>query len=538
MLFHPNIASAFLLLAASATLAVSGSGCAVAPATVTRISDLGPRPLRGCSYAAHGLGELLQKSLDDPASDESAHALAHFVEQWQRLRGDQDSGKVSLPASGEGETPREFTVRFAGGPMPCYPLTYFDEISPAVDYKIKRLPHFQRDGVGAPLAALRENKGREAIEEHFPPEAITRPLTALITKESDNQARIDLLCPLYHEQIDYHGERRPLAADYSVPWAMALSRTRELSRLRLADVLSPMPKRDPKLYLMEPYDPNREPLIMIHGLLDTPLVWAKLSNELWADEAVRSRYQVWHFLYNTSAPALYSGRQLRTQLRELCLELDPEGDDPATQSVTLLAHSMGGIVARSLVTRPEDAFWDAAFTRPFESLNLSENDRETLREAFFWEPDPRVKRIVYITVPHLGSDFADNPIGQLGTWLIKPPNQFAAFYERVSAANPGAFTEAYAELGRGKLDSVHALSPRQPSLKILANLPNAVPVREFSIIGNRGKAGPLEASSDGVVPYWSSHIGRAESETIVPYNHYAIDHEQTVTEIKRILALP
>jgi hypothetical protein len=87
------------------------------------------------------------------------------------------------------------------------------------------------------------------------------------------------------------------------------------------------------------------------------------------------------------------------------------------------------------------------------------------------------------------------------------------------------------------LDIVNALSPRQPTLQILAGLPNGRRVREHSIIGDRGKAGPLEDSSDGVVPYWSSHIPRAESEKVVPAGHSAIDHEETVVEVKRILKL-
>jgi pimeloyl-ACP methyl ester carboxylesterase len=290
---------------------------------------------------------------------------------------------------------------------------------------------------------------------------------------------------------------------------------------------------------MQPYDPDKEPLIMIHGLLGSPLVWAELSNTLWADNEIRSRYQIWHFLYNTSAPALYSGRLLRSQLRELRELLDPDGDDPAMQSTTIIAHSMGGIITRSLLTHPGDAFWDAAFNQSFDSLKLSDADRESLREAFFWKSTPHVKRAIYIAASHRGSDFADNLIGRLGRIAARPPKSgFQDFYERISTANPGAFTKAYEELGRGKLDSVNALSPRQPTLSILASLPNQHPVREFSIIGTGGKSGPVEKSSDGIVAYWSSHIDRAESEKIVPATHHDLNHEETVAEVRRILKLP
>jgi hypothetical protein len=45
----------------------------------------------------------------------------------------------------------------------------------------------------------------------------------------------------------------------------------------------------------------------------------------------------------------------------------------------------------------------------------------------------------------------------LGRWLVKPPGQFPGFYERVSEVDPGVFTPAYATLGTGGLDSIHAL---------------------------------------------------------------------------------
>jgi pimeloyl-ACP methyl ester carboxylesterase len=349
---------------------------------------------------------------------------------------------------------------------------------------------------------------------------------------------IDLLCPLQNDEVTVDGETLPLAADFSVPWAALLERSGSLSLSRYGDFIDKTPDREPRLYLMEPYDPDKVPLIMIHGLLDTPLVWAQLSNELWADGEIRSRYQIWHYLYNTSAPALYSGRILRNQLRELRPLLDPTGSDPAMQSTTVIAHSMGGIVTRSLITQPRDTFWEAAFTQSFDSLDLSDSDRDSLREAFFWEPETHVKRVIYIAASHRGSDSADNLLGRFGTWIAKPPNQFEDFYARISAANPGAFTPAYAQLGEGKLNSVHALSPKQPTLQILSDLPNSHPVREFSIIGNRGKPGPIEDSSDGTVAYWSSHIERAESEKIVAISHYAMNHEESVAEIERILKLP
>jgi len=55
-----------------------------------------------------------------------------------------------------------------------------------------------------------------------------------------------------------------------------------------------------------------------------------------------------------------------------------------------------------------------------------------------------------------------------------------------------------------------------------------------SIIGDRGR-GDTPNSSDGVVPYWSSHLDGAESEQIVPSGHPAHRDPQAIAEMVRIL---
>jgi pimeloyl-ACP methyl ester carboxylesterase len=504
------------------------ASCASAPATLKRIAHM-----NSDAESAEPLPKLLEQALLDPHSDASNHALAHFVERWKKQLG-TPGGR--LEAGGI-----TYDIEFVGQGPGEYPLAYFDEISPAEDYEIHKLQHHLREGVGAPLVALRENRHREPIEIWFPPEVIARPLTALAEaaplKQGSQKVRIRLLCPLINPSVVCHGKPWTLAADFSVPWAAALARTGKLNQSRVLDMLRRMPSRQPRLYLMEPYDPKREPLIMIHGLLSTPLAWAETSNELWADETIRRRYQIWHYHYNTSAPALYSARLLRAQLKEIRLLLDPDGNDPASRKTTLLTHSMGGLVGKALVVKPGDVFWQAAFTVPHETLHLSREDHASLQDAFEWEPERSVHRVIFVAVPHRGSQFADNWVGRIGTWITSPPIGFQTFYERISKHNPGVFTEDYEQLGRGRLDSVSSLSPRQPTLRILADLPFAEPIQAHSIIGDRGKPGRLEDSSDGIVPYLSSHLEGAASELVVPAGHSAFRHPAAMAEIRRILRL-
>ncbi|MES2595038.1 MAG: alpha/beta fold hydrolase [Verrucomicrobiota bacterium] len=503
------------------------AGCVIAPAKVTRVMKLGEEDLHG----------LMTQALVEPDSAKGRLALGHFIEQW--IKADRDEqGEVPPPSGREGKV---YRVSFKDTSHGAYPLDYFDEISPAADFVVKKMEHHTRPGIGVPLMALRENRGQLAVEAFFPPEAIARPLTAIAkpgkARSGVQDVSIELLCPLLSDSVIVNGRRQPLAADFSMPWAATLSRAGKLNRSRVFDMITPEPKREPRLYLMEPYDPNKEPLIMIHGLISTPLAWANLSNELWADEAIRRRYQIWHYLYNTSAPALYSSRVLRAQLRDVRKLLDPENDDPAMRRSTLLTHSMGGLVGKALAMAPGDAFWKAAFTVPHEEIHLTAEDRLMLNDAFEWQADPTIHRIIFIATPHRGSSFADNPFGRIGSWITKPPSRFQEFFQRVSATNPGVFTAEYAALGRGRLNGVNSLSPRQPTLRILAGLPYTHPVSVHSIIGNRGRRGPLEQSSDGIVPYTSSHVPGVVSELIVPTGHGAFRHPQAVAEVRRILKL-
>ena len=55
-------------------------------------------------------------------------------------------------------------------------------------------------------------------------------------------------------------------------------------------------------------------------------------------------------------------------------------------------------------------------------------------------------------------------------------------------------------------------------------------------IGDRGKNNSPD-SSDGIVPYSSSHLDSAQSELIVPYPHSCAEKTETVHEILRILRL-
>jgi hypothetical protein len=83
-------------------------------------------------------------------------------------------------------------------------------------------------------------------------------------------------------------------------------------------------------------------------------------------------------------------------------------------------------------------------------------------------------------------------------------------------------------------NSIDTLAPNDPFIKEMNTLPMAKRIPYHSIIGDRGR-GDTPNSSDGVVPYWSSHLDGAESEKIVPSGHGAEHSAQGIAEVLRIL---
>lgn len=57
----------------------------------------------------------------------------------------------------------------------------------------------------------------------------------------------------------------------------------------------------------------------------------------------------------------------------------------------------------------------------------------------------------------------------------------------------------------------------------------------YSIIGRENPEGPLEESSDGIVPYWSSHLDGAASEKVIVSGHSVQETPEAIIELRKIL---
>jgi hypothetical protein len=130
---------------------------------------------------------------------------------------------------------------------------------------------------------------------------------------------------------------------------------------------------------------------------------------------------------------------------------------------------------------------------------------------------------------------ADSFVGMLGNLLTRVPPLPERGLSQLARANPNAMRpEAAAFFERGRFSAVRTLSPRSTALIAVSELPIEVPY--YSIIGQL-HPGPKERGSDGVVPYWSSHLPGAQSELIVRSGHGVIDNPDAIRESIKILHL-
>jgi hypothetical protein len=78
------------------------------------------------------------------------------------------------------------------------------------------------------------------------------------------------------------------------------------------------------------------------------------------------------------------------------------------------------------------------------------------------------------------------------------------------------------------------MSPGNPAIQTLAELPIAPGVKAHSIIAVKGR-GSLADGTDGVVGYRSAHLDGTVSELIVESGHSVQGNPEAIEEIRRIL---
>jgi pimeloyl-ACP methyl ester carboxylesterase len=330
----------------------------------------------------------------------------------------------------------------------------------------------------------------------------------------------------------------PLETDLTTPLAYLLDSPRFRERdIETEGLLNPAEtQKDRGLFMLEPYDPNRIPVLMVHGLWSSPRTWMDMFNDLRSFPEIRERYQFWFYIYPSGQPFWISAAQLRGDLVAMRDVVDPGHRHRPMDEMVLVGHSMGGLVSRMQTIDSRNDFWKIVSDEPVNKLSGSNPERNKLVSTLFFKPNQNVKRVITIGTPHRGSRFANDYTRWLARKFIKLPTMATTTGERLARANPRLFKDTSLLTMANAIDS---LAPESPIFPVMQRARYSRDVKFHNIIGVIEDPGILQrrvGPGDGIVAYASAKMQDVESELIVNSEHTAIHMTgKAIYEVRRIL---
>jgi hypothetical protein len=416
-------------------------------------------------------------------------------------------------------------------------LSAFDSVFPAAGVNSRTVGERRvTEGIGVPAVGWKKTTPVTVPRKRFHlPSGLPYTLTITLSFDGPGPPEWRFIKRWLHEQETVGRSRHTMAADWSAAnafyWQMC-----ELDDLTIQNVLLPERYMEENgLYFLQPYDPEKIPVVMVHGLKSSPDAFKYIINELAPEPWFRERYQVWLYNYPTGNPWLYSGIRFRELMNDASRYARSKGHDRNLNRMVILCHSMGGLITRSSVTDPGEKLYDAHFEAKFENLKASPDSRDLIRRGLLYQPLTEPKRVVFMAVPHRGSPIANLRASLLLQNLIKLPKRLTIDLLDATLHSGSGMPEEHAGKVRPPT-SISSLSPKSRGIVGLNKLPLPKHITFHSIIGQRG-SGDLANSSDGVVPYWSSSVSPVASEKVVPFHHGVPDYPEAIEEVKRILRL-
>ena len=485
---------------------------------------------------------LLQKpDISDAERSQALHeynsALLVLV---QRLRHDaHSSGKLPHYDS--------FEMRYEHSDEIRNFLGLHEDIVPASEVELDALQdRYTLPGIGVPMVGvIPASKAAKAAKVqkdmyHISSRGTVTALTAVMTFPEGKKPQFMLLPRLDKSQLHVGKLIYPLAADWSATLEVYWNLTR-VKEDRMLGLLHPQELRDTTgLSSIQAYDPNKIPVILTHGLASSAGTFDNLVNRLYADPEIRRNYQFWYFNYPTGVAWTVSARVYRESLKKLRDTVDPHHKNTNWDKMVVIGHSMGGLITHySQCVEPWNILW--ASDIPKEQLQqilkpehvdkpFSDPALEALRKDYFFRP-VKAGMVIYLATPHRGAPVAKyrlvtmlNKLVTLPQALLKEAYNVATLQEDILLLNP---QDAYIWF-----TSVSQLRPNSYSITGLQGL-KVRNVPTHSVIGDQGKANGAKGS-DGIVPYWSSHINWG-TETIVPSGHSVQDCMETANDLKKVL---
>ena len=157
----------------------------------------------------------------------------------------------------------------------------FDSLKPADFMRVQGMRnHHRLNAYGAPMVAIREqDRARPPRDEPFvPPEGLMTAATVTLRFDWFDRVAIEVRNPDHARTVEQHGATLRLSTDVTAPIAELFSRTSLITSgrrglLNIQDYLGRL-----GIYMHEPYDPTKIPVLMVHGLRSSPATWRDLLN--------------------------------------------------------------------------------------------------------------------------------------------------------------------------------------------------------------------------------------------------------------------
>ena len=175
---------------------------------------------------------------------------------------------------------------------------------------------------------------------------------------------------------------------------------------------------------------------------------------------------------------------------------------------------------------------------PIEKIekDISKSQKQFLTEVLLFKELPFVQRMIFMATPHRGSEIAAWSLVRWSNSLITLPKNLV---DRTRDISRSIMIKTKLIKNKDPIylhTGLQNLDPDSKSLRLLEELPLVKRVTYHTISGNDEKAG-IPGGTDGIVPYWSSHLDGASSEMIVKSGHSVQDKPSAIEEVRRILLL-
>lgn len=340
--------------------------------------------------------------------------------------------------------------------------------------------------------------------------------------------------PYKYEKVTMAGKTYPLAGNFSTPYGLWLAQNNlgKAAYLTLIDRDNHLTM--PHLYMLEPYNPKKKVIVLVHGLASSPEAWIRLTNDIMGDAVLRENFQVWQVFYSTNMPIIESRFQIYALLNQAFAQVDSTA--PSKKDAVLIGHSMGGIIARLLVS-------DADVTKKALAMmnNRQLNKYQKLpiiSQRLVIKDIPNFSRAIFLATPHKGTDYADRWFTKAARKIIRIPGAFLSAITDSIQTQDLDVKELLTQIDHGLIQNGPSdLSHQSKFMELTKDINPRKGLMFHSIMGNITDSDDLNIISDDVVTYQSAHLDGAVSEKIIKGGHSIQETPEAILELRRILRL-